>query len=309
MMRLVLGEGAVRLEKVDLNLFVVFDALYRERSVTKVAHLLNLTQPAVSNALGRLRQTFDDHLFVKTREGMSPTPVADSVVKDVREALSLLGRSVGANARFDPFRSQKVFRLGMNDLAESLLLPRLHEAVREVAPAIAITSYYVEREAATAELKGGVIDLLLDAPAVNARELGHKHIGELPYVVAMRPEHPLASGDLSLENYLAAEHIHVSSRRKGRGQVEMALHGMGFQRTIAMRVQNYLVASRITEGTDLLWTVPRVLAETLPLAVVELPFAVEPLSWHLFWHRNAADDPASRWMRDMIESVSHAVLS
>ena len=298
----------MRLEKVDLNLFVVFDALYRERSVTKVAQLLNLTQPAVSNALGRLRQTFDDHLFVKTREGMTPTPVADSVVRDVRDALTLLGRSVGANARFDPFRSQKVFRLGMNDLAESLLLPRLHEAVRAVAPAIGITSYYVERETATAELNAGMIDLLLDAPAVNARELGHKHLANLPYVVAMRRGHPLSGAPLSLEDYLGAEHLHVSSRRKGRGQVEMALHGQGHKRRIAMRVQNYLVASRITAGTDLLWTVPRVLAETLPLEVVDLPLSVEPLNWHLFWHRNAEDDPANRWMRDMIESVSLSIL-
>jgi len=298
----------MRLEKVDLNLFVVFDALYRERSVTKVAQLLNLTQPAVSNALGRLRQTFDDHLFVKTREGMSPTPVADSVVRDVREALTLLGRSVGGNARFDPARSEKVFRLGMNDLAESLLLPRLHEAVRKVAPAVAITSYYVEREAATAELNTGMIDLLLDAPALNARELGHKHLADLPYVVAMRRGHPLAAGELSLDDYLTAEHLHVSSRRKGRGQVEMALHAMGLRRSIAMRVQNYLVASRIAEGTDLLWTVPQVLANILPLHVMELPFEVEALRWHLFWHRNAEDEPSSQWMRGMIQQVASEVL-
>ncbi|MCK7597513.1 LysR family transcriptional regulator [Microbulbifer sp. CAU 1566] len=298
----------MRLEKVDLNLFVVFDALYREHSVTKVAQLLNLTQPAVSNALGRLRQTFDDQLFVKTREGMSPTPVADSVVKDVRQALVLLGRSVGSNARFDPARSEKVFRLGMNDLAESLLLPRLHEEVRKVAPSVAITSYYVEREAATAELKAGMIDLLLDAPVVNARELGQKPLGQLPYVIAMRPGHPLAATGLTMDDYLSAEHLHVSSRRKGRGQVELALHTQGLRRTIAMRVQNYLVAARITAGTDLLWTVPRVLAQTLPLETAELPFAVEPLSWQLFWHRNADEDPANRWMREMMEAVAQTVL-
>ncbi|WP_226704299.1 LysR family transcriptional regulator [Microbulbifer elongatus] len=298
----------MRLDKVDLNLFVVFDALYRERSVTRVAQLLNLTQPAVSNALSRLRQTFDDHLFVKTREGMSPTPVADSVVRDVRDALALLGRSVGGIARFDPARSEKVFRLGMNDLAESLLLPRLYEEVRTVAPAVSITSYYVERDTAATELNTGAIDLLLDAPLLNARELGHKYLAELPYVVAMRPDHPLAGSDLSLDDYLSAEHLHVSSRRKGRGQVELALHNAGICRNITMRVQNYLVAARITEGTDLLWTVPRVLANTLPLEVKELPFEMETLRWHLFWHRSAEEDASSLWMREMIERVCHQVL-
>lgn len=298
----------MRLDKVDLNLFVVFDALYRERSVTKVAQLLSLTQPAVSNALGRLRQTFDDQLFVKTREGMSPTPVAESVVADVREALGLLGRSVGVNARFEPARSERVFRLGMNDLAESLLLPRLHEAVRQVAPGVGITSYYVEREAATADLKAGSIDLLLDAPAVNARELGVLPLGELPYVIAMRDGHEFVGESVSMERYLSAEHLHVSSRRKGRGHVDMALHGQGLRRNIAMRVQNYLVAAQITAGTELLWTVPGVLAESLPLVVSELPLEVEPLRWNLYWHKNAESDPANVWMRSMVESVAQAVL-
>ena len=99
----------MRLDRVDLNLFVVFDALYRERSVTRVATHLNLTQPAVSNALSRLRQTFEDPLFVRSPDGMAPTPVADSVVADVKEALALLSRSVAVNAHFDPVRAEKVF--------------------------------------------------------------------------------------------------------------------------------------------------------------------------------------------------------
>lgn len=137
--------GLVRLDRLDLNLFVVLDAIYRERSVTKVAAQLSLTQPAVSNALGRLRQTFDDPLFVRTPEGMKPTPVADSVINDVRQALTLLGRSVDTLAQFDPKTSDKVFNLGMNDLAESLLLPKLRALLKEQAPGVSITSYYVER--------------------------------------------------------------------------------------------------------------------------------------------------------------------
>lgn len=293
----------MRLEKIDLNLFVVFDAIYRERSVTKVAVLLNLTQPAVSNALSRLRQTFDDPLFVRTPEGMAPTPVADSVVGDVREALTLLGRSVGVNARFDPTTSEKVFHLGMQDLAESLLLPRLQAAVKAVAPKVSITSYYVAREAATEELKAGVIDLLLDVPEVNAKELGQAALAELPYVVAMRVDHPLAEKPLTVDDYLAAEHVHVSSRRKGRGQMDVALHKLGLRRRVTMRVQSYMVGARIAEQTDLLWTVPRVLAETLPLYVAELPFSVEPLAWNLYWHKNADSDPANAWMREMLQQV------
>jgi DNA-binding transcriptional LysR family regulator len=299
----------MRLDKVDLNLFVVFDALYRERSVTKVAAFLSLTQPAVSNALSRLRQTFDDPLFIRTPQGMAPTPVADNVVADVREALVLLGKSVSVNARFDPAVSEKVFHLGMNDLAESLLLPRLQATVKELAPKVSITSYYVAREAATEELKAGLIDLLLDVSMVNAKTLGHQRLAELPYVLAMRADHPMLQQGITLEAYLAAEHLHVSSRRKGRGQMDVALHNMGLRRNVVMRVQNYLVAARIIEQTDLLWTVPKVLADTLPLAVAELPFAVESLGWNLFWHKNADSDPATRWIRERVcELVARVVV-
>lgn len=293
----------MKLEKVDLNLFVVFDAIYRERSVTKVAVQLNLTQPAVSNALSRLRQTFDDPLFVRTPEGMMPSPVADTIVGDIREALSLLGQSVSSNAHFDPASSEKVFRLGMNDLAEALLLPRLQAKIKQRAPKVSITSYYVAREEATQELKAGLIDLLLDAPTVNAKSLRHQKLSALPYVVAMRKTHPLAEKKLSVEDYLQSDHLHVSSRRTGRGQMDIALHAQGYQRNVRMRVQSYLVAGHIAEDTDLLWTVPKVLADRLPLLVKPLPFKMDQLQWHLYWHEKADNDPASLWIRETIAEV------
>jgi len=293
----------MRLEKLDLNLFVLFDALYRERSVTRVAVQLNLTQPAVSNALARLRQSFDDPLFVRTPGGMTPTPVAESIVADVRDALALLRQSVGANARFEPQSSDRMFRLGMNDLAESLLLPRLHDRVRSLAPRVSIASYYVPRNVAPEDLKTGNSDLLLDAPVGSARDLEHLPVAELPYVVAMRPGHPLLRGRFSQRAYLDAEHLHVSSRRKGRGQVDIALHTRGLRRNVVMRVQNYLVAARIAQQTDLLWTVPQVLLPLLDLQCRELPFPVEPLIWHLFWHSNAGHDPAVLWMREQLRTV------
>lgn len=295
----------MKFEKVDLNLFVVFDAIYRERNVTRVAQSLQLTQPAVSNALSRLRSTFDDPLFVRTPGGMAPTPVAHSLVGDIREALSLLRQSVEVTARFELQSSEKVFHLGMNDLAESLLLPRLHAVVKLQAPKTAIASYYVSRDAAVGELKAGTTDLLVDAPVVNAKELSHLPLLELPYIVALRPGHPLAGKSFGLDEYLAANHLHVSSRRQGRGQVDIALHGMGLRRRVAMRVQNYLVAARITQQTDLIWTVPSVLVPTLQLESVTLPFSVAPLKWCLYWHRNADNDPANQWMRNvMLQSVT-----
>lgn len=293
----------MRLGKVDLNLFVVFDALYQERSVTKVAVLLSLTQPAVSNALARLRETFNDQLFVRTPDGMAPTPVADSIVGDVRQALFLLGESVGVNARFDPSAAERVFRVAMNDLAESLLLPHIYIESMNVAPKVSILSYYVDRVSATEELKSGAADLLLDISTVNAKEFVSMPLSNLPYVCAMRKGHPLLAGEMTMEDYLSAKHIHVSSRRKGRGQVDIAIHKLGSKRSIAMRVKVYLVAARIAEQTDLLWTVPEILAKTLPLETMSLPFDVEPLEWSLYWHKSVDTDPANKWLREVFASV------
>lgn len=290
----------MRLDRIDLNLFIVFEALYREGRVTKVARLLNITQSGVSNALRRLRETFDDPLFVRGPEGMVPTPVAENMIVDVRQALDLLSRSVGENLRFEPEYSEREFRLGMNDLAQALILPGLREKLREQAPKVAISTYYVDRRIGEEELKSGGLDLLIDAPDINARELDQAFLAELPYIVTMRQGHPLSNRPLSLQDYLSADHIHVSSRKRGRGQVDVALHALGEQRRISMRVQNYLVAANITTESDLLWTVPRMLAETTNLHITEVPITVPPLFWNLYWLRSVTMDPASQWMRQLI---------
>jgi len=294
----------MRLNKVDLNLFVIFDAIYRERNVTRAAAQLNLTQPAVSNALRRLRQSFDDPLFVRTPNGMSPTPVADGAIGDIRRALELMRNTVGAHSRFNPAKSQTIFHLGMNDLAEALLLPKLYESIRRDAPNVSITSYYVARERAADELKAGKIDLLLDSPVHSTRGLHLQALNQLPYVLAMRKDHPMAKRTMSLETYLAAEHLHVSSRRKGRGQVDIALNRLGKQRRITVRIQNYLVAAKITQETDLLWTAPKILAADLDLHMIRIPFEVDPLVWNLYWTRSAEEDPANSWMRAKLATVA-----
>lgn len=290
----------MRLDKIDLNLFVVLDAVYRERNVTRVAQRLNLTQPAVSNALGRLRQTFGDPLFIRTPSGMQPTPVADSVIGDVRRALSLLRDSAGVNARFDPASSQKTFRLGMNEMAQLLSLSHLQRRFDELAPLASLQCYYVDRASAVEDLRSGGLDLLLEAPQVNSRELSHRPLGELPYRVAMRRGHPLSAGQVGLADYLGARHLLVSGRRRGRGQADVALNNLGHSREVVLRLQSYSVAAAVTAAGDLLWTVPEAMARQFDLHICELPFDCEPLRFNLYWPREADRDPASCWLRELV---------
>lgn len=300
----------MRLDKVDLNLFVVFDALYRERSVTRVAQRLHLTQPAVSNALNRLRQSFDDPLFVRSPRGMQPTPVADAVSADVQRALALLQKSVGGQYRFDPAESTRVFRLGMNDLAQGIVLPGLQRAIADRAPGVSVQAYYPGRDGAVEQLKAGDLDLLIDVPQLNARELEQLRLGSIPYRLALSAGHPLAGKPPGMADYLEAEHVHVSSRARGRGQVDLALHNCGQRRRVTMRVQHYAVAAAITAGSQLLWTAPASALAQPGLVVSALPFAVEALALNLYWHRSADQDPANAWMRELLTSeFEHALLN
>ncbi|GGF77653.1 LysR family transcriptional regulator [Alteromonas lipolytica] len=294
----------MRLDKLDLNLFVVFDMIYREASVSKAAERLNMTQPAISNALARLRDSLGDPLFVRTSEGMQPTPVSDSIIGDVRQGLDLLGRCKAEFAQFDPRTATKTFRLAMNDLAEALLLPPLIQRLSEEAPGVRITCYYHDRDTAVDELKSDKYDLLIDTPTFNPKELGSEHLMTLDYLVMLNQEHPLVSGMLTLKDYRRAEHVHVSSRRRGRGHVDIALHKLGESRTIKTRIQNYQVAARITQNTDLLWTAPAPVARLANLATQSPPFDIDPLIWNVFWQERNEDDPATLWLRDMVKKAA-----
>ncbi|BFM08196.1 LysR family transcriptional regulator [Halioxenophilus aromaticivorans] len=298
----------MRLDKLDLNLFVVFDALYQDRSVTRAAERLHLTQPAVSNALARLRQQFDDQLFVRSPSGMLPTPVAEGIIQDVRKALALLGRSLTNNAKFDPANASKTLRVGIHDSLAPMVLPVIAQELHHKAPSIDLHSYYRDRANAVEALKSGDLDVLLDSPAVNAKELRQQPLGESHYVVAMRKGHSLAKRKLDVEAFIKSKHVHVSSRAKGRGQVDIALNALGLKRSISARMQQHQPAADITANSDALWTTPLILLKGTTLIHKPLPFEVPPLSWNLYWHLSAEEDPASQWLRKTIANACSTLL-
>lgn len=290
----------MRLSKVDLNLFVVFDVIYTERNITRAAEVLCLTQSTISNSLARLRKVFNDELFVRTPQGMAPTPLAVNIIGRVREALQLFTTSVREGDQFDPFRSDRVFRFSMNDLAESLLLPGLMEQVGQGAPRMVLESYYRRRRELALALASGELDLAIEAPLLADPNLCHQPLLTEPYVCLVRPGHPLVRDSLGLEQYLQLGHIHISSRRKGPGHVDLALHSLGHARQIRLRVQHYQMAAQLVARSDLALTVPRRLARQLALQVLALPFAVAPLEWHLFWHKSADGDQGNCWLRQRV---------
>jgi len=290
----------MRLTQIDLNLFVVFETIYAKRNLTRAAEVLCISQPAVSNALSRMRKTFNDQLFVSTPHGMVPTPVAENIVGRVGEALQLLNASVQEADLFLPIRSKRVFRVSMNDLTEALLLPALGELLQRQAPDIRIESYFVSRRDVPRELAAGALNLAIDAPLIHAPQLCHSPLMSERHVCMLRSGHPLAGQELGLTDYLGLGHIHVSSRREGLGHVDTALSKLGKTRKIQMRVQHYMMAPLIAMRTDLALTAPSGLAQGYDAKQFELPFALPALEMHLYWHRSADRDQANVWLRDQL---------
>jgi len=291
------------LKKLDLNLFLVFDTIYTERNLTQAAKSLSITQPAVSNALSRLRKIFNDELFIRTARGMLPTPVADSIAQNVSEALVMLNSSVKEREEFDPASAERIYQFSMTDLAEAVLLPKLFPFFERHAPGLGLHSYYTKRNELVRQLSRGELDFAIDVPVVEDTQVFHQSLIRDHYVCAMRPEHPLANDELTLESYLALKHIHVSSRRKGLGQVDLALLRYKAERSIHLRVQHYRVAAAVVSETDLVMTVPRYLAEQYHMNLLSLPFEVPDMDLHLYWHRQSDSDQSHRWLRESLTSL------
>ncbi|MEJ6591825.1 MAG: LysR family transcriptional regulator [SAR86 cluster bacterium] len=297
----------MKLSDIDLNLFVVFDAIYTEGNLTRAGEIIGITQPAVSNSLSRLRNLFDDPLFVRTAEGMVPTPVSQNIIGSVRQALGLIRSSVQESDAFEPLASDKRFRVSMTDLSQSIVLPYLFGKITHDAPNVSIDCYQVRRRDMNIELASGNLDLAIDIPLTPDQQIRQAPLFSHPQVCLVRADHSRVKDHLDLDTYLSLNHIHISSRRGGLGQVDLALGKMGKRRKISLRTQHYLATPELVMRSDLALTVPRVFADfvvsRLPVKYLQLPFEVPNLETYLYWHESTDQDQSNRWMRELILSL------
>ena len=291
----------MNLKETDLNLFIAFDVIYTEKNLTKAGQVLGITQPAVSNALSRLRELFGDDLFIRTSKGMIPTPVANQIIKDVRSALSLIQNTISETEKFDPSIAEMTFKISIGDSSEYRLLPLLIKELAEIAPKIKVETYLTPRKDAPRELASGTIDFSIDPPVHSDPHLRHEKIYEEDYVMIVRKDHPILNlKEITIEDYLKLSHIHISNRKTGLGHVDMALYRLGLSRDISLRAQHFLVAPYIVEQSDLAITTTKGFAADRDLAWRELPFEIEPLILHLYWHEAKDSDPSTKWMKDLM---------
>ena len=291
----------MKIKDTDLNLFIAFDVIYTEKNLTKSGQVLGITQPAVSNALARLRDLFNDELFIRTSRGMIPTPVANQLIGDIRNALSLIQNTISVSEKFDPSTAEMTFKISIGDTSEYRLLPLLIKELAEIAPRVKVQTYLTPRKDAPRELASGAIDFSIDPPLQSDQHLKHEKIYQEDYVMIVRKDHPiLKKQKITIEDYLDLSHIHISNRKTGMGHVDMTLYKLGLSRDIYLRAQHFLVAPYIVEQSDMAITTTKGFAVDRNLAWRELPFDIDPLVLHLYWHENNDNESSSKWMRDLM---------
>jgi DNA-binding transcriptional LysR family regulator len=300
---------------LDLNLLRVFDAVMTEQNLTRAAGHLAMTQPAVSNAIKRLRESLGDELLIRTAYGVKPTPRAEALWPSVRQALASLEAAVMPET-FDVSKAQATFRMAMADATAAYWLPSLMRAIESEAPGVNIRMMPLTTREPRPMLLRGDIDLAVGFfPGVAAQlsyETGspirHERLYSGQYVCVMRKNHPLVNSKLDLDAYCKANHLLVSFSGRAHGLVDEALAQIGRERRILLTVNQFFTAGRVVANSDLITVLPKHLmvstGMTESLVWRELPFALPAVHLDMLWHERDGRSPAHRWLRSNLEATA-----
>jgi DNA-binding transcriptional LysR family regulator len=289
---------------IDLNLLVVFDRLLIERRVSKVAEALGVSQPAVSNALARLRRQLNDPLFLPTPHGMQPTPLAEQMAEPVANALSMIHSALNQRTSFDPATSQRAFKIAMTDIGEIYFLPRLLREFSRTAPRVSLSTLRNTAANLGDEMEAGSVDLALGYLPTLKTGFFQRQLFRHRYVCLFRKGHVLNKRRISLADYIRAEHVVVVAAGTGHNTVDAVLERSGIVRNIRLTVPHFVAVGHILRDTDMIATVPERFAERVAgpfgLAYLPHPAKLPEIAINLFWHAKSHKDPANQWLREAV---------
>jgi len=304
---------------LDLNLLRVFDQVMAERNLTRAARNLAMTQPAVSNALNRLRDTLGDKLFVRSGYGVEPTPRAVALWPAISDALRQLEAAL-APGQFVASEATNSFVLAMADATAAELMPGLVEIIERDAPGVSMRVLPLTTRDPRRLLEEGMIDLAVgffpavladltaQAQAGQVAAFDHQRLYDGHYVCVMRRGHPLAQGALTLDRFCTAHHLLVSFSGRPYGFIDEALAARGRQRRIVLTVNQFFTAGRVVANSDLLTVLPLhfigVTGIARELVVRELPFEVPRVHVDSLWHHRQGQRPDHAWLRLAVEAAS-----
>lgn len=289
------------LELIDVRLLRLFEAIYSAQSITRAAERLGLSQPTISIGLGRLRAHFADPLFVRTAEGMQPTPQADEIIGPIRDVLHDLQRISRWESAFDPATADRKFRICMTDASHITLLPQILARVRTTAPDVRLEAARIDAAMPQA-LQSGAADLALGYIPEFGSGFYEQTLFQQGWICLAHRDHPRIGRRLTLAAYQAEAHVSIVS---GTGQqlLEDAVARFNLERRVFLQLPGFLGLAAILQTSDLIATLPRHIGETLAqlggLAAHECPFPIPGFPVKQHWHVRYHHDPANRWLRSL----------
>jgi LysR family transcriptional activator of mexEF-oprN operon len=299
------------LASLDLNLLVAFDALLAERNVTRAAARVGLGQSAMSHNLARLRALFDDELLTRAPDGMRPTPRAAALVEPVRQALSQIQALVARKADFDPKTAEHVFRIGLPDSMEVLLVPALLAHLASTAPGIRLRLQAIgDPWTILDDLDADRVDIVIGVGPVPEGRMHHKlrRLLTARFVCMYSAEHVQVGSPISLQDYVRLPHVLTSVRQGERGIVDDALAKLGLKRSIALITPRFLAVPFLVRAAPVITTMHARLAllfaQSLGLSLSVPPLDLPELLIWLLWHASYDHDPAHLWLRQTIARLA-----
>jgi DNA-binding transcriptional LysR family regulator len=293
----------------DLNLLKAFDALYAERHVTRAGHRIGLSQPAMSGALTRLREVFNDELFVRSPTGMQPTPRADDLSGPISSSIRLM-QSILQDDRFDPASVDHIVTIAMTDYAAFVLLPPLMAQLAIEAPRLEVRVRGIfGKDEVVDLLDSGEVSLAISVSVDTSARILTRPLFREGFACIARDGHPAFANGAGIEAFAAAPHLLVSPEGDRTGLVDRKLAAIGLARRVVLSLPQFLVAPFVVAETDLIATVAsrvarRFAAANLGIAVHEPPIALSEWPLAMMWHRRVDDHPATVWLRDCIAAIA-----
>jgi DNA-binding transcriptional LysR family regulator len=305
MARFIEGDLRMNWNTFDLNLLVVFEAVMQERNLTRAGRRLGMSQPAVSHALTRLRHSVKDELFVRTPEGMRPTPRAERIAEPVRAALQELQVTLEAD-EFVPAESSREFTIAANNYAARAVIPAFVHSVSKLAPSVVLDVRPVGLLNVLDQLDNGSVELALSTLVEGGDRFKCVGVVEDDYVVVLADDHPDAAAELSVERFAALPHVSITSGGDDAHFVDDALSEHGLARFVAIKVPLHSLRS-VLIGSGGVAVLPRRVAADLtihtPLTTRALPFPSPRIALSMLWHRRLDSHPAHRWLRGTLRSL------
>lgn len=298
------GASMVDLSRVDLNLFVVFNAIYTERGVTRASAVLKLSQSAISHSLAKLRDLVGDPLFTRVGNSISPTPVAEQLIGPVRRALAEIQGSL-FQLRTLPFEEAPLdFKIGMDSLLESSAMPTLMAAIAQCASDVRISAVNHSRTTFQERLASKTLDAVVDDLLPHSLTINHRFLQAGKMVVIARNGHPaVINGRITLQDYLDQDHVTANASSEDQ-TIDYELSRAGLQRRVKMRCQHHWTASKVTCSSNMLLTMPerasRAVHEVSGNQIIAFPIDISAPDLMLYWSANLEDDPSNRWLRERI---------